>query len=109
MAPIIGLQHSPERAATQSPGLAALFAAYPGNRGGCAVNPEGVAHWRNPYRVDLESIPIPRVVRQKTPLNPGLCDEAPFGASIQNAYRILAYRMNKGQEGFLRPYQASFS
>ena len=81
-------ENSREAAASQSPGLAALFAAYPGNRCNDAVYPERVESGCNPFRVEIETNPIPRVERQRTPLNPGLCDEAPIGAfEIRNAYR----------------------
>jgi hypothetical protein len=41
----------PKGEASRSPGLAALFAAYPGKRCGYAVNPEGVEWGCNPFRV----------------------------------------------------------
>ena len=71
--------YCPEGAGSQSPGLAAFFAAYPGERLDDGANPERVASIFNPFRVDTEWNLIPRVERHKAPLNPGLCDDAPSG------------------------------
>jgi hypothetical protein len=46
------MSECPVRALSQSPGLAAFFAANPGEKGTKGVNPEGVASKSNPFRVD---------------------------------------------------------
>jgi hypothetical protein len=57
----LGISHgahqrsSREAAESQSPGLAAFFAAYPGKGGNNAVNPEGVASSNNDLRISNES------------------------------------------------------
>ena len=62
---------SPERASYQSPGLAALFAAYPGRGFNASVNPEGVAPTFNPFGVDSLRAVFPGLAT-KDAANPGL-------------------------------------
>ena len=47
-------QNYPEGVAYQSPGLDALFAAYPGKKSQKGVNPDRVAFERNPLGVDAK-------------------------------------------------------
>ena len=62
---------SREAAAEQSPGLAALFAAYPGRGFNASVNPEGVAPTFNPFRVDSLRAVFPGLAT-KNAASPGL-------------------------------------
>ena len=89
----VGLAGSRNAAASQSPGLAALFAAYPGKGCDDAINPKWVASAFNPYRVDMQWNPLPRVERHNAPLNPGLCDEAPLGLSETHAVTAEPFRV----------------
>ena len=58
-------EKSPEWASSQSPGLAALFAANPGYWIRFNLYPERVESGRNPFRVDVTIASIPRVGRKK--------------------------------------------
>jgi hypothetical protein len=74
-------QH-PNGVPSQSPGLAVLFAAYPGKR--CVIEATLKGLHSNyvstqPFQGRSSPISLPRVERHGTPLNPGLCDEAPLG------------------------------
>ena len=57
--------HCPNGTASQSPGLAALFAAYPGDNSEDEINPEGVEYRYNPFRVESGMTSIPGVGRKK--------------------------------------------
>ena len=77
-------------APSRSPGLAALFAACPGKDSTMRSTLKRVASVFNPFRVDIEWNLLPRVERQTTPLNPGLCDEAPLGLSQAETHAVAA-------------------
>ena len=68
----------PNGAADQSPGLAALFAAYPGRGFDDSVNPERVAPTLNPFRVESLCAVFPGLAARNA-ANPGLYSAALSG------------------------------
>ena len=69
---------SRKAASNQSPGLAALFAAYPGK--GLHLRPTLKGLRARATLAGLtQVIRLPRIERHFVPLNPGLCADAPLG------------------------------
>jgi hypothetical protein len=91
--------HGPNGAKYQSPGLAALFAAYPGKDAAMRSTLKGLSTYATPFRVDREMLPVPRVGGKKG-RQPWALFRCPFGA----VFCLPASIINMGKEQSKLPH-----
>ena len=92
-------EKQPRSGCVREPRVGRIFCGQPWEIGIFGINPERVECSRNPFRVEVCIDLLPRVERHKTPLNPGLRDNALSGHLNGAKQKVCGIRRDAGVPG----------